>query len=538
MQHVPIPAINLSDGYKVDHRRQHPEGLINIKSNFTPRKSRVKGVNHIVWFSNQYFIKRYLIEEYNKWFAMPEEEAVRRYKRRIDNYLGPKHRVTFDHIRDLHRLQFLPVTIKALPEGSLVPMRVAPFSVDTDRGEKFSWLVQYLETLISCVTWGPCTSATTAREYKRRLRKWAMKTVGNTDFIPFQGHDFSFRGMFGPEAAMMSGAAHLCSFVGTDTIPAIDWLEEYYGADSDKELVGCSVGATEHAVMCMGTGFFIWDRYKGAWERIGDAELDVFVRIITEIYPDGIISIVSDTWNLWKVVTEFLPAMKDTIMARDGRVVIRPDSSPKTPVEIICGDPDAHTYSYEPLHAEAAQKGLVESLWDIFGGTVTEKGFRLLDTHIGTIYGDSITLDRADEICQGLYDKNFASINTVMGIGSYTYQGVTRDTFGWAMKATWGLIRLSDGTEQGIEVFKDPITDDGTKKSARGILVVEKDDDGEYTMRDQATLEDEETNSLLKPIFHNGKILVETTLSEIRGIIDADLAREEEIESKLALEKQ
>src|SRR5690606_3285764 len=158
-------------------------------------------------------------------------------------------------------------------------------------------------------------------------------------FVDWQGHDFSMRGMAGLEAAELSGAGHLLSFTGTDTIPAIDFMEKYYNANSDNELIGGSVAATEHSVMSMGQN---------------NAEQDTFERLITEVYPSGIVSIVSDTWDLWKVLTEYLPNLKDKVMARDGKVVIRPDSG--DPVDIICGRAGG-------IH-EADKKGVVQILWD------------------------------------------------------------------------------------------------------------------------------------------------------------------------------
>ena len=515
-----VPAVNLLDGYKLDHRRQYPLNTQKVYSNFTPRNSRIPGEKGVIFFGLQYFIKKYLIEEYNKWFALPEEYAVSRYKRRVDNYLGPNHGVTFEHIRALHKLKYVPVRIKALEEGSFVPLRVAPCTF-TETIPEFHWMVNYLETVMSCTVWGPSTSATTAFGYLKTLSQWAIKTVGNTDTVKYQGHDFAFRGMFGVEAAMMSGGAHLLSFVGTDTIPAIDWLEEYYGADSDTELVGCSIAATEHAVMCLGTAIYIYDHFGGDWKYQGEAEFSLFKRLITEVYPSGFVSIVGDTWNLYKVVTEYLPALKNEILARNGRVVIRPDSSPKTPVEIICGDVDGLTYGYPKVHGEAAVKGLIESLWDIFGGTMSSTGYKILDSHIGAIYGDSITRQRADLICYKLELKGFASINCVLGIGSYTYQYVTRDTYGWAMKATYAEALGKNGNKLSMEIFKDPITDDGTKKSARGLLQVVKEGNT-FKMNDRVTWEQEE-NSELQPVFENGIIVRETTLSKIRGIIEENL---------------
>lgn len=493
-----IPTINLTDGYKLDHRRQYPDNTGIVYSNWTPRKSRIDGVEHVVFFGMNYFIKEYLIKDFKvNFFDKPIDEVAKKYTRRINNYLGP-NKIGIKHIRELHELGYMPVRIKALPEGSRVNIRVPMFTVvNTDK--RFSWLTNYLETIISNIVWMPCTSATIAYEYRKLFDRWAIKTSDLEGFTQFQGHDFSFRGMAGLEAALMSGAAHLLSFVGTDTIPAIDFLEDYYGADSDKELVGCSVPATEHSVMCMGTL---------------EDELGTFRRLITEVYPEGIVSIVSDTWDLWKVCTEYLPALKDVILSRKGKVVIRPDSSPLTPVQILCGLKPSEITLIEDSHGRTPKepeiKGVIELLWDAFGGTYSKTGYRMLNEHIGAIYGDSITLQRAEEINSRLEAKGFASTNWVAGIGSYTYQYNTRDTFGFAMKSTYGEV---DGVPRLI--FKDPITDGGMKRSAKGLLRVDGEN-GNYTLKNECTWE-EEGQGELKTVFEDGKLLIDPTLAEIRN---------------------
>jgi len=408
-----INPLNQIDFYKADHRSQYPVGTELVFSNLTPRKSIDGKVDDVVFFGLQYFIKEYLMFKWNKYFfEEPKEKVVNDYKRRIETSLG-KGAITFEHIEALHDLGYLPIEIKALPEGSLIPFKV-PCLVIYNTKPEFFWLTNYLETILSCVLWGACTSATTAYRYKKILNEYADLTVGNRNFVQWQGHDFSFRGMFGFEAACISGAGHLLSFTGTDTIPAIDFHENYYGANAESELIGASVPATEHSVMCMGSE---------------ENEIGTFKRLISEIYPNGIVSIVSDSWDFWRVITEYLPQLKEMVLARQGKVVIRPDSG--DPVKIICGDKDAAIGSPE-------YKGAIECMWEIFGGTTTDKGFKLLDSHIGLIYGDSITVDRCKQICQNLMDKGFASFNVVLGIGSYTYQYVTRDTMGFAMKATYG----------------------------------------------------------------------------------------------------
>lgn len=484
----PLTAI---DFYKADHRRQYPKGTSLIYSNFTPRSvehSPLRGLplndDKVVFFGLQYFIKHFLQEVWSKeFFSQDLEKVLMKYKRRMDNALG-EGAVPLDHIEALHSLGYLPLEIRALPEGVAVNAKVPMLTIHNTHPE-FFWLTNYMETVLSSYLWRTCTSATIARYYRRLLEHYAENTGADKGFIDFQAHDFSFRGMGGLQAAAMSGAAHLLYFKGTDTVPAIDLLEDYYGANVEEELVGCSVPATEHSVMCMGSQ---------------ESEIGTFRRLILEVYPKGIVSIVSDTWNFWKVVTEYVKTLHQEIMSREGKLVIRPDSG--DPVKIICGDRSVSaTY---PEH-----KGAVELLWEIFGGTVTREGYKVLDPHIGLIYGDSITPERAYLILEGLKQKGFASSNVVFGVGSYTYQHCTRDTFGFAVKSTYGEV-------EGVphEIFKDPITDNGVKKSAKGLVSVLLVD-GEYRVYDQLRDTD---GSALKIVYKDGVLVTERNLGDIRAI--------------------
>jgi nicotinamide phosphoribosyltransferase len=476
----------LTDGYKVDHKRQYPLGTTLVYSNWTPRKSRIEGIDEIVFFGLQYFIKKYIIEDFQKYFfSQPKEQILEEYARRINNYLGPNN-VGVDHIAALHDLGYIPMVFKALPEGCVVPIRVPMFTMYNTVPE-FFWLTNYFETLLSAMVWMPCNSATIAKQYRKILDKYATETSSSPEFVNWQAHDFSMRGMAGVEAALISGMGHLLSFTGTDTIPAIDMLEKYYHADSDKELIGGSVAATEHSVMCMGTT---------------EGEFDTFKRLICELYPKGIVSIVSDTWDLWKVLTDYLPRLKQEITTREGRVVIRPDSG--DPVDIICGTTAGKSI--------VEQKGVIELLWDVFGGSVNSKGYKELIPQIAAIYGDSITLQRAEQICERLKAKGFASTNVILGIGSYTYQYNTRDTFGFAMKATYGEVN-----GEGRAIFKDPITDDGTKKSAKGLMKITLEN-GAYKLTDNVNWEEEKQGELVE-IFRDGILLVDLKLSDIRARI-------------------
>lgn len=499
--------ILLVDSYKVHHGRMYPPGTTLIYSNFTPRKSRIPGIDKVVVFGIQYLIKEYLIRCFNEeFFAKDINAIVAEYNEHLP--------VNADHFRALHKLGYLPIQIKALEEGTLCPIGVPVLTIKNTLPE-FYWLTNYLETLISAATWQAITSATIAYEYKKLLDGFAMETTGSTAGVEWTAHDFSMRGMSSVESAIVSGMGHLLSFTGSDNIPAIYGHKKYY---SGTGLIGASVPATEHSVMCM----------YGK-----DDEIGTFKHLL-DTYPTGLLSVVSDTWNLWDVLTKYLPELKDQIMKRDGKLVIRPDSG--DPVDILCGensDPEIlslkdSTRGTWRSEGTAAWKGVIELLWDTFGGTINDKGFKVLDSHIGAIYGDSITIDRAKQICERLRSKGFASTNVVFGVGSYTYQYNTRDTFGFAMKATYGEVFEQKmggsvvgseglrGINVGREIWKDPITDDGTKKSKKGLLHVWKNRHGELILNDQVSWHDEE-HGCLQTVFLNGKLTRETTLGEIRA---------------------
>lgn len=529
-----INPLLLADFYKVAHYAQYPKGTKFVYSNFTARKSRLEGVDSVVFFGLQYFLKEYLQNYFNEnFFKQKRNKAVLEYKRILDCSLGDDT-IDMEHIYALYDLGYLPLEIRALPEGTSVPIRVPMLTIINTKPE-FYWLTNYIESIMSAILWQPITSATIAKRYRSVLDDWAEKTSDIPEFVDWQGHDFSFRGMGGLEAAMISGAGHLLSFTGTDTIPAIWFLEKFYDANVEKELVGGSVAATEHSVMsAAGHG----------------NEFELFERLITEIYPKGIVSVVSDTWNLWEVLTDYLPRLKDKILSRDGKLVIRPDSG--DPVDIICGTAQnikrfdtienakgyyqnnvgyadhnkfriddkyfqvlphrGEEFKYNEIEHDCICKGVIELLWDTFGGTVNSKGYKQLDPHIGAIYGDSITIERANEICKRLEAKGFASTNIVFGIGSFTYQYNTRDTFGMAMKATWVNVN-----GEGREIFKDPVTDDGTKKSAKGLIKVKRNEKGKLELIDQVSYDEAIYDTELELVFQNGKIVKEFSLQEIRN---------------------
>jgi len=495
------PAL-LTDGYKTGHHQQYPKGTTLVYSNFTPRSNKYapNGCKEVVSFGQQLIMKQIHDTFQKDFFDQSKEKVCNEIKEELSLYLGTDYDVS--HFEALHDLGYLPIQVKAIPEGTLVPMKVPVLTIYNTKPE-FYWITNYLETLISNLLWKPMTSATIAFQYKKVLTEWALKTdEKGKEFVQWQGHDFSMRGLDSIDAVVSSGLGHLTSFFGTDSLPAIYGARKYYGAEG---FVAGSVPATEHSVMCAGGK---------------EDEIDTFRRLL-ETYHKGILSVVSDTWDLWKVCTEHVVTLKEEIMARDGKLVIRPDSG--DPVDILCGKLGP---SWALMDHKPEDKGVIELLWDVFGGTVNEQGYKVLDPHIGAIYGDSITIDRANEICTRLEAKGFASTNVVLGVGSFTYQYNTRDTFGFAMKATYVEVNKpkfeGDFNPEGREIFKDPITDDGTKKSATGLLCVEKLPDGRIGLYDKVSWNTENTG-ILQSIYRDGYFLNPTTLSEIRSILDKNL---------------
>jgi nicotinamide phosphoribosyltransferase len=605
-----INSILLTDAYKLSHHMQYPENTTLVFSNFTPRsdKHAPKACQNkgIITFGIQ-MVLQYIKEHFDQNFFFTKErgddslvwnaanlvelkkKAIDPVKKELDTYLNTDYDMS--HFEKLWDLGYLPLEVRALDEGVICPIKVPMLTIHNTLDE-FYWLPNFLETIISNLLWKPITSATIALSYRQILEKWADKTSPESkEFVLWQGHDFSFRGLDSIDATIFSGLGHLTSFYGTDSLPTVSGARYYYDTQG---FVAGSVPATEHSVMCAGSK---------------EDELGTFRRLL-QTYPNGILSVVSDTWDLWNVATVILPALKDEIMSRDGKLVIRPDSG--KPADILCGEsghyedigkwykheesPVEHPGYFEDYLLEEVRedtphgehgatewentyiingklyhakidniswnrhdkqyyyidmwekanivvtevdwipqdKGIVEILWDVFGGTINEQGYKVLDSHIGAIYGDSITLEIAEEICSRLEAKGFASTNVVLGIGSFTYQYNTRDTFGFAMKATYvekrvegnfsmeeGSVKLNYKTE-GFEIFKDPVTDSGMKKSAKGLLKVLKTaDTGEYFLVDQCSWEDviAEDNEL-KIVFKDGEFVQRTTFDEIRERIN------------------
>lgn len=574
-------ALMNCDSYKLSHADMFPEGTTKVYSNFTPRSDYYFNVpteykdGKIVWFGMQAFLQdmNHIWQETffdRHWGAIEKE-----FGEFVIPFAGPNG-FNMDRVKALHQLGYLPLVFKALPEATLVPIGVPVMTV-TNTHPDFFWLPNYMETWLSAELWKATTSATTARVYRKILEKYSALTDGSKEFIDIQAHDFSLRGMSGIVDGAKSGAGHLLSFIGTDNLPAVKLVNGVY--HGKETFVGCSVPASEHSV----TTASILTRGNGA---TNESETEFFRRMVTKVYPKGIVSLVSDSFDFWSVITKTALELKEEILNREvdglglAKVVFRPDSG--DPVKIICGDEiptlladslddakesaeylivndvvnqtphgecgemysdqivkydgkyyrasveifwsryDKQYYyedgseliSFEEVELSPEQKGAVECLWEIFGGTTNDKGFKTLNQRVGVIYGDSITPERAEEILKRLMAKGFASDNIVFGVGSYTYNMVSRDTQGFALKCSYVVV---DG--KPVAVYKDPKTSDGTKKSAKGLLRVDwggkAGESAHYILRDNVTLQ-EEAGGMLETVYKDGNILVDEKFSRLR----------------------
>lgn len=559
-----------TDVYKVGHCQMYPKQMDYLYSNFTPRSNTYfKGSSMYdgksVMAGLQGLLK-WLTELWDQeFFDKDLEKSLKFYRKHVARIFNiSEDKVYTNHLKKLYSLGYLPLHVKAMPEGSVVPVKVPVMTIhNTVAG--FGWLVNYLETVLSAGLWNACVGATIAREYKRVLTAVAIETGAPLEFVDYQGHDFSYRGQQ-PIDVMYKSFGHLTAFKGTDTIPAILFADAYYGS---TDQIGGSVMATEHSVAC--ANIAMWQKRLGC--DLYTAEKAFLKDYITRIVPEGIASYVSDTFDFFGVITKMASELKDVIMSRNGKVVFRPDSG--CPIKILCGyklydtgldtelnyravvgvneniydhkiAQDIIDGGYEAIalnhHGEvryytvstvsgsvyvgeeleeAVAKGAVETLWDTFGGTYTDLGYAVLDEHVGLIYGDSITIERAEIILQRLKEKGFASNNVVFGIGSFTYQYNTRDTFGYAMKAT---AMLMQGDSEFTPLQKLPKTDNGLKKSAKGLLAVRQDSDNEYFMVDQLTTDEWVSNQdCLEMVYFDGECVAESTLDEIRERINQSI---------------
>lgn len=557
-----------ADWYKPGHKPMYNQNTKLIFSNLTPRNDKNfahyadKNARGVIVLGLRRMVMDSMVGMWKKFFKMKREAAVKKFARMSKNALGAAA-PSAECWGELHDLGYLPVEIRALPEGILSPIGIPVYTIH-NTVEKFFWVTNYIETLMSTESWKTITNATAAFQYKRVAMSYALATCDNVDHVNFQCHDFSLRGLSNVEDGYKSGIAHLASFTGTDNILAIEAVHEYYGIDDDQFVAG-SIPASEHSVATTNISRIVKDLEEHFPHLVGDvdglrylAEKEFLLTFIRDIVPEGFCSYVADSYDYWAVLTRILPELKEEIMMRNGRLVVRPDSG--DPVKVVAGykwngtdyqsedeayDAEAY-YGYEavkingkfyrvvewsdwtqidtdceiPYH-EAV--GSIQVLWEIFGGVVNNKGYKVLDSHIGMIYGDSITVEREIEILKRLKANGFASSNIVFGVGSFTYEFNTRDTFGIAVKATGCFI-----DDYEIMVSKEPKTDP-SKRSAKGFIKVVRKDGILHQVDNISFEEINDEDNLLQPIFRNGNVLIpqvngrDEDFNDIRDRLDKEV---------------
>lgn len=556
-----------ADWYKPGHKPMYNQNTKLIFSNLTPRNDKNfahyadKNARGVIVLGLRRMVMDSMVGMWKKFFKMKREAAVKKFARMSKNALGAAA-PSAECWGELHDLGYLPVEIRALPEGILSPIGIPVYTIH-NTVEKFFWVTNYIETLMSTESWKTITNATAAFQYKRVAMSYALATCDNVDHVNFQCHDFSLRGLSNVEDGYKSGIAHLASFTGTDNILAIEAVHEYYGIDDDQFVAG-SIPASEHSVATTNISRIVKDLEEHFPHLAGDvdglrylAEKEFLLTFIRDIVPEGFCSYVADSYDYWAVLTRILPELKEEIMMRNGRLVVRPDSG--DPVKVVAGynivseeelenikpyeveDLLVSTKNgyFEPRYSLTTQTwvidaecqqiprheavGSIQVLWEIFGGEVNSKGYKVLDSHIGMIYGDSITVKREIEILKRLKANGFASSNIVFGVGSFTYEFNTRDTFGIAVKATGCFI-----DDYEIMVSKEPKTDP-SKRSAKGFIKVVRKDGILHQVDNISFEEINDEDNLLQPIFRNGNVLIpevngrDEDFNDIRARLDKEV---------------
>lgn len=515
-------ATDRTDHYKFQHPDTYPDGITWSLVAHSYRKSRLDDIGdglgpieHATIFGLQGLLHDLHYTWQEQFFGLPVDIAIEEGLRTIieNTYANTNpgfiKRFGYKRWRELHAYGKLPIKVKALPEGTQVPVpfdagsplaegaRIPMFTIE-NTDPRFAWFPEFLETSIESDIWQPTTDATLAAKAHATLKHFADLTSDAPERVFYQAGDFSARGMAGTQAAYRGSAAHLLFFGVSSTVKVARYLWAYYNAPANVNSYGPS---TEHSVAC-------------SWGR----DEEVFLRnLITKFYPDGNSTHVSDSYDFWGLIANLLPKLKDDILQRNGKFSIRPDSG--DPYLVLTGNPN----SEDPYE----RKGLIQCLWELFGGKINSKGYKVLDPHIGATYGDAITPSMIHRICKKLMEMGFDTTCVTLGIGSYTYQMNTRDTLGQAYKL---IAMIQDGEFK--EVFKDPKTDKvaghNFKKSQRGLVAVIRDEAGEIRCIDGLdfeTIKQYEGQNLLRTTYCEGNFECLEDFTAMREYAKQELAR-------------
>jgi nicotinamide phosphoribosyltransferase len=457
-----------TDSYKLSHWLQYPNGITKVSSYLESRGGKYPAT---LFFGLQYFLKQ--LEG-----AVVTMEDVKEADEFAKAHFGTDifNRAGWEYIVNEHAGR-LPIRIKAVKEGTLVPTHNVLMTIENTDPKCF-WLTNALETMLMR-TWYPITIATNSFFAKETIADYLNNTANDLNSLPFKLHDFGYRGVSSEESAGIGGMAHLVNFMGTDTLAAITYANEYYDAGGVNAY---SVPASEHSVAC----------------SFGKDNEEAYFLNMLDTYPTGIVSIVSDTYNVFNFVKTMSKQFKSKILARQGTVVFRPDS----------GDP-----------IEVNVK-LINILWDVFGneGSITKNGYKLLPSQVRLIQGDGIDLDSLDKILKTVTDLGFSAENWVFGSGGGLLQKFDRDTLKFAIKASYGE-KIVDGKTVGFNIQKDPITSSGKKSKAGQLKLAKKD--GEFiTITSDYEYFDHIVDEM-DVVFENGEIKRTQTFEEIRTLANS-----------------
>lgn len=465
----------MSDSYKGTHWPQYPKGTTEVYSYLESRGGKF---NNTLFYGLQIIIKKHLMGQ------VVTEQKIQSAKKLWDTHIGPGafNEAGWRHILEKHN-GHLPIKIKAVPEGTVVPTsNVLVTVVNTD--PEVPWLTNYIETLLLQV-WYPITVGTLSREIKKVLVDYLSKTTsldseGLKNQVSFMLHDFGYRGASSVESAGIGGSAHIINFLGTDTIAAIETAQEYYNTDN---ILAFSIPASEHSTIT-------------SW---GEANEVKAMENMLDSYPTGTVACVSDSFDIIRACGQYWGGvLRNKILQRDGRLVVRPDSG--DPVETL--------------------RQVFKILWNRFPGTTNEKGFKVLHPNIRVIQGDGVNYESIKDILNMMVEEGFSVENIAFGMGGALLQKVDRDTQKFAFKCSHIVIN-----GESVDVRKNPveINEKGErvtsfKKSKSGYLKLMSKDEQNSVFEQMFTQEhsQDEIGDLMVTVFENGVLLKEWTFEEIR----------------------
>ena len=448
-----------TDSYKFSQWLQLPEDTVNINSYIESRG----GERESVFFGLQAFIKDYLLERITM-------DDIDRAERIVKAHGLPFNREGWEIIVNEHD-GFLPLTIQAVPEGTVMPTHNVQVQVRLTKDDaRLAWLVSYIETCLLRGVWYPSTVATKSRKFKKMIAAALLRSsdVPVSEQIAFKLHDFGSRGTSSGETAILGGMAHLVNFMGTDTAEALVGAMHYYNTDA---VVGFSIPASEHSTIT-------------SWGR--EHEVDAYENMIDKFAgPGKIYACVSDSYNLWDAISDLWGRkLRDKVISSGGTLVVRPDSG--NPVEVVVKS--------------------LKLLASAFGSTTNSKGYEVLPSCVRLIQGDGITEESLPEILEAVMQAGFSIDNLAFGMGGGLLQAWNRDTLKYAMKASARKTTAGDW----VGFSKNPITDAG-KRSKEGCLALIKTDAGFETVPEGVE------SNILRNVYVDGNLLIEDTFEQVRA---------------------